>query len=133
MEFNTQREILEHLWKNGNDRSLVQRMIIRGEILKQNGVYILTNKEEKIQELEKEVQKLRSEIATMKESNWDLEEAKAQWKYWEWLAKEYSQYCADVIDVCYKKIKSIMWWRFTEDKETFKEWIQRMVKGEGYD
>jgi hypothetical protein len=44
-------------------------MIIRGEILKQNGVYILTNKEEKIQELEKEVQKLRSEIATMKEQN----------------------------------------------------------------
>lgn len=131
MEFSTQRQILEYLWKNANDRSLVQRMIIRGEILKENGGYILTNKDEKIKELEEEVEKLRSEIATMKESNWDLEEAKAQWEYWEWLAKEYSQYCADVIDVCYKKIKSIMWWRFTEDKETFKEWIQRMVKGEG--
>lgn len=130
MEFKTQAEILRHLGKNENDRSLVQRMIIRGEILKEKGGYILTNKDEKIQELEKEVEKLRSEIATIKESNWDLEEAKTQWKYWEWQAREYAQYCSDVIDVCYKKIKSAMWSRFTEDKETFKEWIQRLVKGE---
>lgn len=130
MEFKTQKQLLEHIGKNWNDRSLVQRMIIRGEILKQNGVYILVNKDEIIKNLEEEVQKLRSEIATIKESNWDLEEAKAQWEYWEWLAKEYSQYCADVIDVCYKKIKSIMWSRFTEDKETFKEWIQKLVKWE---
>lgn len=131
MEFNTQREILEHLGKNVNDRSLVQRMIIRGEILKENGGYILTNKDEKIKELEKEVEKLRSEIATMKEQNWDLAYAKTQWEYWEKQAKDYAQYCSDVIDVCYKKIKSIMGGRFTEDKETFKEWIQRIVKGEG--
>lgn len=131
MEFKTQKQLLEHLGKNVNDRSLVQRMIIRGEILRENGGYILTNKEEKIQELEKEVEKLRSEIATMKANNWDLDEAKAQWEYWEWMAKEYAQYCSDVIDVCYRKIKSIMWGRFTEDKETFKEWIQKQVKWDG--
>lgn len=130
MEFKTQAELLRHLGKNENDRSLVQRMVIRGEILKENGVYFLTNKDERIQELEEEVKKLRSEIATIKESNWDLEEAKTQWEYWEWQAREYAQYCSDVIDVCYKKIKSAMWSRFTEDKETFKEWIQRLVKGE---
>ena len=130
MEFKTQAELLRHLGKNENDRSLVQRMVIRGEILKEKGGYILTNKDEKIQELEKEVEKLRSEIATIKASNWDLDEAKTQWEYWEWKAREYSQYCADIIDVCYKKIKSAMWSRFTEDKETFKEWIQRLVKGE---
>lgn len=130
MEFKTQAELLRHLGKNENDRSLVQRMVIRGEILKENWGYILTNKDERIQELEEEVKKLRSEIATIKASNWDLEEAKTQWKYWEWQAREYAQYCSDVIDVCYKKIKSAMWSRFTEDKETFKEWIQRLVKGE---
>lgn len=130
MEFRTQAELLRHLGKNENDRSLVQRMVIRGEILKENWGYILTNKDERIQELEEEIKKLRSEIATIKESNWDLEEAKTQWKYWEWQAREYAQYCSDVIDVCYKKIKSAMWSRFTEDKETFKEWIQRLVKGE---
>lgn len=130
MEFKTQAELLRHLGKNENDRSLVQRMVIRGEVLKENGVYFLTNKDERIQELEDEVKKLRSEIATIKDSNWDLEEAKTQWEYWEWQAREYAQYCSDVIDVCYKKIKSAMWSRFTEDKETFKEWIQRLVKGE---
>ena len=131
MEFSTQRQILEYLWKNVNDRSLVQRMISRKEILRGNWVYILNDKDKKIEELEAEIKKLRSEIATIKESDWDLEEAKAQWEYWEWQAREYAQYCSDVIDVCYKKIKSIMWWRFTEDKETFKEWIQRAVKGDG--
>lgn len=130
MEFKTQAELLRHLGKNENDRSLVQRMVFRGEVLKENGGYTLTNKDEKIQELEKEIEKLRSEIATIKASNWDLEEAKAQWEYWEWMAREYAQYCSDIIDVCYKKIKSAMWSRFTEDKETFKEWIQRLVKGE---
>ena len=131
MEFSTQRQILEYLWKNVNDRSLVQRMISRREILRGDWVYILNDKDKRIEELEEEIKKLRSEIATIKESNWDLEEAKTQWEYWEWQAREYAQYCSDVIDVCYKKIKSIMWSRFTEDKETFKEWIQRQVKGEG--
>lgn len=130
MEFSTQRELLEYLGKCPEDRSLVQRMMIRGEVFKENGMYYLVNKDEKIKELENLVEKLRSEITTMKESNWDLEEAKAQWEYWEKEAREYAQYCLDVVDVCYKKIKSVMWSRFTEDKETFKEWIQRMVKWE---
>lgn len=131
LEFGTQRQILEYLWKNVNDRSLVQRMISRKEILRGDWVYILNDKDKKIEELEVEIKKLRSEITTIKESNWDLDEAKAQWEYWEWQARGYAQYCSDVIDVCYKKIKSIMWGRFTEDKETFKEWIQRAVKGDG--
>lgn len=129
MEFKTQAELLRHLGKNENDRSLVQRMVIRGEILKENGVYFLTNKDERIQELEEEVKKLRSEIATIKASNWDLEEAKVQWEYWERTAREYAQYCSDIIDVCYKKVKATSKW-FMETYDEFKEWIQRLVKGE---
>lgn len=131
MEFKTQAELLRHLGKNENDRSLVQRMVIRGEILKENGGYILTNKEEKIKELEEEIKKLRSEIATMKASTWDLSEAKAQREYWESKAREYAQYCSDIIDVCYKKVKSVARGSFLETQEEFKEWIQRLVKGEG--
>lgn len=133
MEFYTQRELLEYLGKNPNDRSLVQRMMIRGEILKRDWVYILLDKDRIITELEREVKELRNEIATIKEENWDLEEAKIQWEYWEKQAREYSQYCADIVDICYSKIKSAMWSKFMEDKETFKEWIQRMVKGESND
>jgi hypothetical protein len=73
---------------------------------------------------------LRSEIATMKEQNWDLEELKVNCEYWESKAREYAQYCSDVIDVCYKKIKASTK-GFTETYDEFKEWIQRMVKGEG--
>lgn len=130
MEFSTQRELLEHLGKNPDDRNLVQRLIIKGDVVRENGMYVLVDKDERIAELEEEVKKLRNEIVTMKESNWDLEEAKIQWDYWEKEARKYAQYCADIVDVCYSKIKSVMGSRFTEDKETFKEWIQRMVKWE---
>lgn len=130
MEFYTQRELLEYLGKNPNDRSLVQRMMIRGEILKRDWVYILLDKDRIITELEREVRELRNEITTIKESNWDLEEYKENCKYYEGEMKKYAQYCADIVDVCYSKIKSVMGSRFTEDKETFKEWIQRMVKWE---
>lgn len=130
MEFRTQKELLEYLGKCPEDRSLVQRMIIRGEVYKENGMYYLVNKDEKIKELEILVAKLRSEIATMKESNWDLEELKVNCEYYESEMRKYAQYCADIVEVCYKKIKSAMGSRFTEDKETFKEWIQRMVKWE---
>ena len=69
MGFETQKQLLEYLGKNGNDRSLVQRMMIRGEVYKENGMYILVDKDKKIEELFSEVKKLRSEIATTKESN----------------------------------------------------------------
>lgn len=130
MEFKTQAELLRHLGKNENDRSLVQRMVIRGEILKENWGYILTNKDERIQELEEEVKKLRSEIATTKASSWDLEELKVNCDYWESKAREYAQYCSDIIEVCYKKVKANSKW-FMETYDEFKEWIQRAVKGEG--
>lgn len=130
MEFTTQRELLEYLGKNENDRNLVQRLIIKGEVIKEWGVYVLVDKDARIAELEREVSKLRDEIVAMKESNWDLEEYKENCKYYEREMKKYAQYCADIVDVCYSKIKSVMGSRFTEDRETFKEWIQRMVKWE---
>lgn len=129
MEFKTQKQLLEHLGKNVNDRSLVQRMIIRGEILKENGGYILTNKDERIQELEEEIRKLRSENATIKESSWDLKELKVNCEHWEKQAREYAQYCSDVIDICYKKVKANTK-GFMETYDEFKEWIQKLVKGE---
>lgn len=130
MEFYTQRELLEYLGKNPNDRSLVQRMMIRGEILKRDWVYILLDKDRIITELEREVKELRNEIATMKEENWDLEELKVNCKYWEDEARKYSQYCADIVDICYRKVKASLWSKMTESSEEFKEWIQKMVKWE---
>ena len=72
MEFYTQRELLEYLGKNPNDRSLVQRMMIRREVLKRNWMYILLDKDRIITELEREVRELRSEIATLEEEKAEL-------------------------------------------------------------
>ena len=47
----------------------MQRKMIKGEVLKQNGMYILIDKDEIIKNLKEENEKLRSEIVTMKESN----------------------------------------------------------------
>ena len=83
---------------------------------------------EKVEVLENEKAELEKRLAVGGIDK--LDEYKENAKYWEKEAKEYAQYCADVVDVCYRKIKSVMGSKFTEDKETFKEWIQRMVKGE---
>ena len=55
MEFNTQAEVLEYIGKNPNDRSLIQRMIIRWELSKKDWKYYLVDKDTRIKELEKEL------------------------------------------------------------------------------
>lgn len=120
MEFSTQRELLEYLGKCPEDRSLVQRMMIRGEVFKENGMYYLVNKDEKIKELEILVAKLRSEITTMRESNWDLEEAKIQWEYYK---KLYNEEVADKqnrIRKCFRWIKQV---KPKADWDEFRDWV----------
>ena len=114
MEFETQRGLLEYLGKNPNDRSLVQRMMIRGEVYKENGMYILVNRDEKIRELEFLVQKLRSEITTMKENNWDLEELKVNCEYYKDL---YEKEC----EANERRLKKIF------------DWIKGKVRGVNWD
>lgn len=128
MEFTTQRELLEYLGKNPDDRNLVQRLIIKGEVVREWGVYVLVDKDARIAELERKVSELRSEIVTMKESDWDLEEAKIQWEYWERECKRYWRLSLNVIDICYNKFKQLLGSRFQESKEDFKEWIIEMAK-----
>lgn len=120
MEFETQAQLLRYLGKNENDRSLVQRMIIRGEVLKENGMYILVDKDKKIEELISEVEKLRHEITTMKESDWDLDEAKAQWDYYE---KLYNDEC----ELVEKVVKKFYNWMCSKnmkvDWDEFRDWL----------
>ena len=120
MEFYTQKELLEYLGKNPNDRSLVQRMVIRGEIIKRDGVYILINKDRMITELEREVKELRHEIATMKESNWDLDEAKIQWEHYSRLYEEEKADKQERIRKCFRWIQTI---KPRADWEEFRDWV----------
>ena len=120
MEFTTQRELLEYLGKNPDDRNLVQRLIIKGEVVREWGVYVLVDKDARIAELEKEVSELRNKIVAMKESNWDLEYAKAQWEYYE---EEYNKEVEDKqnrIRRCFRWIKQI---KPSADWEEFRDWV----------
>lgn len=134
MQFTTQREVLEYLGKNPDDRKLIQRMRQRWELYKEDGVYILiTNKQSLIdenRELKLRVQELEksewlnalnfeqtAEIIKLKD---ELNEAKIQWEYWE---RMYDEEVADKqnrIRKCFLWIKQKVRWA---DWEEFRDWV----------
>ena len=122
--FETKKALLEHLGKNANDNKLVDRMMRRGEVYLEDGMYYIVESEE--------VVKLKERIKELEKSDlsWELTEAKINAEYWEKEARKYAQYCSDIVDVCYQKVKASLWSKMVESKEEFKEWIQRIVKWE---
>lgn len=46
MRFQTKKELLRYLWKNEDDRKLVDRMIARGEVIVENRLYVIEDKAE---------------------------------------------------------------------------------------
>jgi predicted RNase H-like nuclease (RuvC/YqgF family) len=64
MEFETQRALLEYLGKNPNDRNLVQRMIAKGKVYKDNGMYVLVDRGSLLDE----VIRLREDVKELKKS-----------------------------------------------------------------
>lgn len=83
---------------------------------------------EKLEKVEREKAELEKRLAGVDIDK--IEEYKENCKYWEDEAKRYAQYCADIVDICYRKVKASLWSKMTESSEEFKEWIQRMVKWE---
>ena len=45
MKFQTKKELLRYLWKNEDDRKLVDRMVARGEVRLEWRIYVLEEKE----------------------------------------------------------------------------------------
>ena len=81
--FETQRGVLEYLGKNPNDRSLIQRKIARGEIVKEDGMYYVKEvgvgpedicNASTILELKEEIEKLKEENYALKVANKKLSE-----------------------------------------------------------
>ena len=122
MWFETKRALLRHLGKNENDNKLVDRLILRGDVYMEDGMYYIVDKDAIIEELREKVSELEGKITLMKESNWDLEEAKIQWEYWEKECKRYWRLSLNVIDICYNKFKQLLGSRFQESKEDFPVW-----------
>jgi hypothetical protein len=117
MEFTTQRELLEYLGKNQNDRKLIQRMMERGEVYKEDGMYhLIKNKQrliDEVRELRMKVIELEKKVAVSKERNEDmqeylkmkedLKEAKIQWEYYE------NMYIEEKTDKEYRLRKAFDW------------------------
>lgn len=118
--FETKKALLEHLGKNPDDRKLVDRLILRGDVHIEDGMYYIVDKDAIIDWLREAVKKLRGEITTMRESNWDLEEAKAQWEHYQNLYEEEKADKQERIRKCFRRIQTI---KPRADWEEFRDWV----------
>ena len=119
MKFRTKKELLLYLGKNENDRKLIDRMMLRGEVCMENGMYILIDSKK---ELIEEVKNLKEQLSNVSnpEIDKELEEAKIQWEYYERL---YNEELADKqkrIRKCFAWIKRI---QPKADWEEFRDWV----------
>jgi len=61
--------LLRHLGKNENDNKLVDRLILRGDVYMEDGMYYIVDKDAIIEGLRERVSELEGKITLMKESN----------------------------------------------------------------
>lgn len=158
--FETKKALLEYLGKNPDDRKLVDRLLARGSVRMEEGMYctnlrpvavwdveanheledLCSKLRKRISELEK---KLEEKPETLTVSNGavqafdearaklmeqDLEEAKAQWKYYEELAEKRAVLMEKVVHETYVIAKSKLWGKM-EDEPDFRAAIIRRAKG----
>lgn len=67
--FSTKAELLKYLGKNEKDNKLVDRMIAKGFVYKENWMYVLVDKDSEIERLKKENAEMAKQIKELKE-NW---------------------------------------------------------------
>ncbi len=79
MDFTTQRELLEHIGKNPNDRSLVQRMITAWKVWR-NGDWTWHLEEEDVERVRRENEMLKEKLK--EKSEWKNSEELASYKKW---------------------------------------------------
>lgn len=71
-KFRTKKALLEYLGKKWNDNKLVDRMIIRGEVIKEERMYILVDRDSEIIHLKSLVSEKEKEIKNLNETISDL-------------------------------------------------------------
>lgn len=143
MQFTTKKELLEYIWKNPEDRKLVDRMMIRWEVYREDWMYVLvTNKNTLIEEnrelklkvkelrvycdtLDSENHNLSIEVEELRKGNEknlkeELEEAKIQWEYYQRKYDEEKVDKQERIGKCFRWIKNI---KPKADWEEFRDWV----------
>lgn len=129
MRFETQRELLEHLGRNPEDRSLIQRMMRRWDVYKEDWGYYLVNgaetKREKKPESKVKVEIDDSELRELKRMNEKLMNAYKK------LSKEKEVYMwmYDHLVFFYEKFKEwkkfVDWKVFWQTQYDLSRWIQQ--------
>ena len=79
MLFSTKKELLEYRGKNWNDNKLVDRWILRWEVVMEDGMFRLVDKDAIIAELEEEIKNLKEQQgnnALTTVSEWNNEQGK---------------------------------------------------------
>lgn len=123
MKFRTKRELLRYLGKSEGDNKLIDRMILRDEVRKENRMYILVDKDMEIEELKKEIKNLKEGQGknTLTEGSInELEEAKIQWEYYQGLYENEVKEKQNKIRKCFQWIKQI---KPNADWEEFRDWV----------
>lgn len=130
--FQNQKEILEYLGKNPNDRNLISRMIRKWEIERMEDWYRIVEKVnvEEVEELKKRIAGLELDLAmseaekeAMKNNGVTMEELKyatAQWHYYE------EEYEKEKKDKQNRIRKCFQWIKAKNPKanwEEFREWV----------
>lgn len=125
MEFATQRELLEYLWKNPNDRNLVQRMVARGDVHKEEGMYIY-EPQVKVKDLYNEIAQLKEKISLLENNVYtfddggDYNEAKAQRDYYQDLYEKEVKEKQEIIRRCFRRIQKA---NPRANREEFRDWV----------
>lgn len=121
-KFRKKRELLEYLGKNPNDNKLVDRMLLRGEVHMENGMYIYESKDEVIEELKKEIKNLKEQQGnnTLSSNSEELYEAKVQWEYYQKLYEEEVKDKQNRIRKCFQWIKA----KYPKAEwDEFRDWV----------
>lgn len=117
MEFQTQKELLEYLGKNPNDRNLVKRMMRNGEVDYHDGMWYLIDKDLMIKELQEKVWELQEKIEWYKVENNKMNNIVAEME--ESLEKWWDN--TDIVNKVYKYLTQVLHLRI--DKSDFIEWL----------
>jgi len=154
MWFETKRALLEYLGKNPKDNKLVDRLILRGEVYVEEGMYYIVDKDSRIKELEAKIFSLEKEEGKntwLEHSDGDLrfiskamgekvlahgeinklkqelEEAKIQWEYYKERCEKYKKAINLVIHETYVVAKAKLGNKMEEEAE-FREAILGKVR-----
>lgn len=130
--FQNQKEVLEYLGKNPNDRNLISRMIRKWEIEKTEGWYRLVEKvsgeeaealKKRVSDLELDLAMCQAEKESLQKSGVTMEELKeatAQWHYYEEAYEEEKKDKENRIRKCFQWIKAR---NPRANWEEFRDWV----------